>query len=67
MDCHTHAFGLHSAVEFSIPNAAGSGTSVWMVAPGDVSPGHMMLAPCSTNLMAPVSTRSLFCTKKMNN
>lgn len=27
-----------------------------MVAPGDVRPGHMTLAPDSTNLMAPVST-----------
>ena len=35
-----------------------------IVAPGDVSPGHMMLAPCSTNLIAPVSTRSLFCSRQ---
>lgn len=30
-----------------------------MVAPGDVRPGHMMLAPDSTNLMAPLSALSL--------
>jgi hypothetical protein len=36
-----------------------SRTSVWMVAPGDVRPGHMMLAPDSTNLIAPLSARSL--------
>ncbi len=33
-------------------------TSSWIVAPGDVSPGHMMFAPDSTNLMAPLSARS---------
>ena len=37
-----------------------SSTSSWMVAPGDVSPGHMMSAPLSTNLIAPRSTLSLF-------
>ena len=29
-----------------------------MVAPFDVKPGHMILAPDSTNLIAPVSTRN---------
>lgn len=29
------------------------------MAPGDVSPGHMMLAPLSTNLIAPLSTCSI--------
>lgn len=33
-------------------------TSVCIVAPGLVRPGHMMLAPDSTNLMAPLSVRS---------
>lgn len=33
-------------------------TSSCMVAPGLVSPGHMMLAPDSTNLMAPLSVLS---------
>ncbi len=28
----------------------------YSLAPGDVSPGHMMLAPLRTNLMAPLST-----------
>ena len=32
-----------------------SGT-VSILAPGEVRPGHMMLAPLSTNLMAPLST-----------
>ncbi len=32
-----------------------------MVAPGEVSPGHIMFAPCSTNLMAPRSDRSFTC------
>ncbi len=34
-------------------------TSSWIVAPGDVSPGHMMLAPESTNFIAPLSALSL--------
>lgn len=34
-------------------------TSSCIVAPGLVSPGHIMLAPDSTNLMAPRSARSL--------
>jgi hypothetical protein len=33
-------------------------TSVCIVAPGDVMPGHMMLAPARTNLIAPLSTLS---------
>lgn len=28
----------------------------YSLAPGEVSPGHMMLAPLKTNLMAPLST-----------
>ena len=40
------------------PDVAEGDTSLCMVAPFEVSPGHMMLAPDSTNLMAPVSTRS---------
>ena len=27
-----------------------------ILAPGEVNPGHMMLAPLKTNLMAPLST-----------
>lgn len=33
------------------------GTDV-RTAPGDVNPGHMILAPLSTNFMAPLSTCS---------
>ena len=36
---------------------AGSGVSI--LAPGDVSPGHMMLAPLKMNRMAPLSTCTL--------
>ena len=35
----------------------GSGVSI--LAPGDVSPGHMMLAPLKMNRMAPLSTCTL--------
>ena len=35
-----------------------SGTGVSILAPGEVSPGHMMLAPLRMNLMAPLSTCS---------
>lgn len=34
-------------------------TSLCIVAPGLVNPGHMMFAPDSTNLIAPLSVRSL--------
>lgn len=33
-----------------------SASAGYSLAPGDVSPGHMMLAPLKTNLMAPLST-----------
>ena len=33
-----------------------SASSLVILAPGDVSPGHMMLAPLSTNRIAPLST-----------
>lgn len=33
-----------------------SGTLCSILAPGEVSPGHMMFAPLNTNLMAPLST-----------
>ena len=33
-----------------------SGRLSSILAPGEVRPGHMMLAPLSTNLMAPLST-----------
>jgi hypothetical protein len=32
-------------------------TSSCIVAPGDVNPGHMMLAPDNTNLIAPCMVR----------
>ena len=35
-----------------------SGMGVSILAPADVSPGHIMLAPPSINLMAPLSTCS---------
>lgn len=33
-----------------------SASAGYSLAPGDVSPGHMMLAPLKTNLIAPLST-----------
>ena len=33
-----------------------SGSSASILAPGEVSPGHMILAPLRMNLMAPLST-----------
>lgn len=33
-----------------------SASAGYSLAPGDVSPGHIMFAPLRTNLMAPLST-----------
>lgn len=47
---------LPSAV---MATTASAGTETSMRAPFEVNPGHMMLAPAMTNLMAPRSTCSL--------
>ena len=36
-----------------------AGRAVSILAPGDVSPGHIMLAPLKINLIAPLSTCTL--------
>lgn len=53
---------MHSAV--SLPSAiiattVSFSTGCGIKAPGDVNPGHMMLAPLSTNRIAPLSTWSI--------
>lgn len=51
---------IPTATACSLPSAITattlSGSSLVILAPGEVSPGHMMLAPLNTNLMAPLST-----------
>lgn len=59
---HQLACGCFCCLHTGCKTGEDDGCHTWscIVAPGEVSPGHMTSAPASTNLMAPVSTLSFF-------
>lgn len=51
----SHLSKINFLVDDILTTIVSFGTSV-IIAPGEVKPGHMILAPLRTNLIAPLST-----------